>query len=157
MKILLAVDGSPCSDQAVEEISRRPWPAQSEIKVLTAIELPIPPTPEAWAIPPNYFEELDRAASDQARSILERAVAKLKAAMGPEANVKSEAVPGPPRVVILDEAESWGADLILVGSHGYRAWERFLLGSVSQSVVAHAKCSVEVVRCAGGPAVQEVA
>ena len=156
MRILLAVDGSPCSDKAVEEIARRPWPAQSEVKVLTAIELPIPPTPEAWAIPPNYFEELDRAASDQARSVVERAVAKLKAAMGSEGYVKGEAVPGPSRVVILDEAESWGADLIVVGSHGYRRWERFLLGSVSQSVVAHAKCSVEVVRCAGGPATKEV-
>jgi hypothetical protein len=40
-----------------------------------------------------------------------------------------------------------GADLIVVGSHGYRALERFLLGSVSQSVVSHAACSVEVVRC----------
>jgi hypothetical protein len=49
--------------------------------------------------------------------------------------------------VILDEAERWGADLIVVGSHGYRAWERFLLGSVSQAVVSHAKCSVAVVRC----------
>ena len=37
--------------------------------------------------------------------------------------------------MILNEAESWGADLIVVGSHGYRVWERFLLGSVSQSVV----------------------
>jgi hypothetical protein len=46
MKILLAVDGSPCSDKAVEEIARSSWPAQSEIKVLTAIELPIPSTPE---------------------------------------------------------------------------------------------------------------
>jgi nucleotide-binding universal stress UspA family protein len=157
MKIILAVDGSHCSDRAVEEIARRPWPAQSEIKVLTVIELPIPPTPEAWAIPTNYFEELDRAASDQARLIVERAVAKLKMAMGSEANVKGEAVPGTPRVVIVDEAESWGADLIVVGSHGYRAWERFLLGSVSQSVVAHAKCSVEVVRCANGPLIKEAA
>ena len=49
--------------------------------------------------------------------------------------------------MILDEAQRWGADLIVVGSHGYRAWERFLLGSVSQMVVSHAKCSVEVVRC----------
>lgn len=138
MKILLAVDGSPCSDKAVEEIARRSWPAQSEIKVLTAIELPIPSTPEAWTIPPSYLEELDRAASDQACSVVERAVAKLKAAMGSEANVKGEAIPGPPRVVILDEAENWGADLIVVGSHGYRTWERFLLGSVSQSVVSHA-------------------
>lgn len=147
MKILLAVDGSPCSDKAVEEIARRPWPVGSEIKVLTAIELPIPPTPQAWTIPPTYLEELDRAASDQARSVVDRAIAKLKGAMGSEANVKGEAVPGPPRVVILDEAGDWGADLIAVGSHGYRAWERFLLGSVSQSIVSHAKCSVEVVRC----------
>ena len=150
MKILLAIDGSSCSDKAVEQIARRPWPPGSKLKVLTAIELPIPPTPEAWAIPPNYFEELERAASDQARSVVERAVAKLRAAMGSEVNIKGESIPGPPRVVILDEAESWGADLIVVGSHGYRAWERFLLGSVSQSVVSHAKCSVEVVRCSNG-------
>ena len=156
MKILLAVDGSPCSDKAIEEIAHRPWPAASEVKVLTAYELPLPPTPEAWAMPPNYLEELDRAASDQARSVVERAVARLKTGMGLEANVKGEAVPGPPRVVILDVAETWDADLIVVGSHGYRGWERFLLGSVSQSVVAHAKCSVEVVRCPNGPAPKEV-
>jgi len=150
MKILLAVDGSPCSDKAVEEIARRPWPAASEIKVLTAYDLALPPSPEAWAIPPSYLEELDRAASEQARSIIDRAVTRLKSAMGSKANIKGEAVPGPPRVVILDEAESWGADLIVAGSHGYSAWERFLLGSVSQSVVSHAKCSVEVVRCPNG-------
>ena len=45
MKILLAVDGSPCSDAAVEEIARRPWPEGSSVKVLTAYELPTPPTP----------------------------------------------------------------------------------------------------------------
>jgi nucleotide-binding universal stress UspA family protein len=146
MKILLAVDGSQCSDKAIEEVARRPWPTGSEIKVLTAYEVPLPPTPEAWAIPPTYFAELDRAASEHARSVVERAVASLQSSRGSE-NIRGEAVPGPPRTVILDEAVSWGADLIVVGSHGYRAWERFLLGSVSQSIVSHAKCSVEVVRC----------
>ncbi|HEY8187599.1 MAG TPA: universal stress protein [Pyrinomonadaceae bacterium] len=147
MKILLAVDGSPCSDRAIEEIASRPWPAGSEIKVLTAFEQPLPPTPAAWAIPPDYLEELDRATSKNAGLIVERAISKLRAVMGPEANIKGESVPGPPRIVILEEAANWGADLIAVGSHGYRAWERFLLGSVSQSIVSHAKCSVEVVRC----------
>lgn len=154
MKILLAVDGSPCSEDAIEELGRRPWPDGSEIKVLTAFELPLPPTPEAWAVPANYFAELDRAAAANARSIVERAATKLRAALGPMAKIESESAPGPPRAVILDEAESWGADLIVVGSHGYRVWERFLMGSVSQSVVSHAKCSVEVVRCrnrAGAP------
>jgi nucleotide-binding universal stress UspA family protein len=150
MRILLAVDGSQCSDAAIEEIARRPWPEGSEIKVLTAYELPLPPTPEAWAIPPNYFEELDRAASDQARSVIKRAVTQLRSTMDPKANIKGEFAQGSPRTVILDEAESWGADLVVVGSHGYGAWQRFLLGSVSQSVVSHAKCSVEVVRCQKG-------
>jgi len=147
MKILLAVDGSSCSDSAIEEIARRPWPQGSEIKVLSAFELPLPPTPEAWAIPPDYFEELDRAAQTNSRSIVARAVERLKSAFGNSFVIEGEIAPGTPRMIILDEAEDWGADLIVVGSHGYRAWERFLLGSVSQAVVSHAKCSVEVVHC----------
>ncbi len=147
MKILLAVDGSPCSGAAIEEIVRRPWPEGSEIKVMSAFELPLPPTPEAWAIPPDYFEELDRAAQANARSIVESAVRRLKSACGSSLIINGTIAPGTPRIVILDEAEEWGADLIVVGSHGYGAWERFLLGSVSQALVSHAKCSVEVVRC----------
>jgi len=38
------------------------------------------------------------------------------------------------------------ADLILLGSHGYTGLKRWLMGSVAQFVVGHAKCSVEVVR-----------
>jgi nucleotide-binding universal stress UspA family protein len=147
MKVLLAVDGSTCSDEAVAEVARRPWPQGSEIEVLTAFELPLPPSPETWAGPPTYFDELDRAASERARSLVAEAVTKVGSAIGSTANVKGKFAAGPARSVILDEAESWGADLIVVGSHGYRPWERFLLGSVSQSVVSHAKCSVEVVRC----------
>jgi nucleotide-binding universal stress UspA family protein len=149
MKILLAIDGSSCSDEAIEEIGRRPWPEGSRIKVLTAFELPLPATPEAWALPPSYLEEMDRSARKQAQAIVERAIARLQSKLD-AAVVDGEFLPGSPRTVILDEAESWGADLIVVGSHGYRAWERFLLGSVSQSVVSHAKCSVEVVRCPNG-------
>ena len=147
MKILLAIDGSPCSDAAIEEVSRRPWPDGSSIKVLTAFELPMPPTPEAWALPVNYLEEMDVALSKQAQNIVDRAIAKLKPKLPHTISLDAQILPGSPRNAILDEAESWGADLILVGSHGYRAWERFLLGSVSQSVISHAKCSVEVVRC----------
>jgi nucleotide-binding universal stress UspA family protein len=48
--------------------------------------------------------------------------------------------------IIIETAKDWGADLIVLGSHGYRAIERFLLGSVSQAVASHAPCSVEIVR-----------
>ena len=79
--------------------------------------------------------------------MIDGAIQKLKFKLNKSISLDAALVPGPPRTVILDEAESWGADLIVVGSHGYRAWERFLLGSVSHAVVSHAKCSVEVVRC----------
>ena len=147
MKILLAIDGSPCSDVAVEEIARRPWPAGSSVKVLNAFDLPLPATPEGWALPTNYFDELDQAVRTQAKSIVERAIEKLRTKLDKTITTDGQFLPGPPRAVILDEAEGWGADLIVVGSHGYGRWERFLLGSVSQSVVSHAKCSVEVIRC----------
>ena len=51
-----------------------------------------------------------------------------------------------PRTVIVDAADEWQADLIVVGSHGRTGLQRLVLGSVSQSVVAHAHCSGEVVR-----------
>ena len=145
MKILLAVDGSPCSLYAVEEVARRPWPAESQIKVLNAYEVPVPATPEGWLLPPEHFDELDRAIKKQANAIVQNAARTLRSRL-PEAAIEIAVLPGSPRAVILDEAKTWKADLIVVGSHGYRAWERFLMGSVSQSVVSHAKCSVEVVR-----------
>ena len=146
MKILLAIDGSPCSDAAVEEVARRPWPEGSFVKVLTAIEIPLPPTPEAWAIPLTYYEDMETALRKQGQNIVNRAIEKLKC--NKTFTTDGVLIPGAPRPVILDEAEDWGADLIVLGSHGYGALKRFLLGSVSQAVVSHAKCSVEVVRCA---------
>jgi nucleotide-binding universal stress UspA family protein len=47
---------------------------------------------------------------------------------------------------ILDTAHSLGADLIVMGSHGRRGLEKLVLGSVAQSVLAHADISTLVVR-----------
>ena len=147
MRIILAIDGSPCSDAAVEEVARRPWPEGSSIKVLTAFEVPTPPTAETWALPVNYFNDMDLALRKQAQNVVDRAIQKLKPNLNKSISLDAALIPGAPRTVILQEAEDWRADLIVLGSHGYRAWERFLMGSVSQAVVSHAHCSVEVVRC----------
>lgn len=146
MKILIAVDGSPFSDVAVEQVSRRPWPPGSKVLLLTAFEAPLAAAPDIWTLPSEYFDQVERSVRLRADLVMESAVAKLKAALGPDIEVKGKCVAGAPRRVILDEAENWKADLIVVGSHGYPTWERLLLGSVSQAVVSHAKCSVEVAR-----------
>jgi nucleotide-binding universal stress UspA family protein len=64
----------------------------------------------------------------------------------PGLTVETAVQEGDPRSVILDAADDWKADLIVVGSHGRTGLKRLVLGSVAQSVVAHASCSVEVVR-----------
>ena len=146
MKILIGVDGSEYSDAALDEVSERAWPKGSQILVAHAFEMPVATTPEVWSLSPDYYEQLDRAVRTQSDGIIEAAVEKLESRLGDRVEIKSKAILGSPKRVILDEAESFKADLIVVGSHGYPTWERLLLGSVSQAVVSHAKCSVEVVR-----------
>lgn len=146
MRILLAVDGSPYGEAAINEVAARTWPADTEVKVVTAFEVPLAPAPEVWMLPPDYFDKLEQAARDHAKSVNDGAVAQLKSSVNSAIEITGEILAGSARSVILEEAEAWRADLIVVGSHGYGAWQRFLLGSVSQAVVSHAKCSVEVVR-----------
>jgi nucleotide-binding universal stress UspA family protein len=148
MKILLAIDGSPCSETAVLETARRPWPDDSQFRVISVIEPPGALTAEPYMGVNSYFEEVERLKKQQAEEILAEAAAVLREGAGTaQIEVATEALTGSPKRTIVEEAEAWGADLIVVGSHGYHTWERMLLGSVSQSVAAHALCSVEIVRC----------
>jgi nucleotide-binding universal stress UspA family protein len=146
MKILLAVDGSAYSHAAVEEVAKRPWPPQSEIKVITAAETPVMVGVEPWVPSPEYFEQLEKSIREAAQAVIESALLKLKTTDDKTLKISSEIIPGPPRQVIVEEAERWVADLIVMGSRGLGTWNRLLLGSVSNSVVHHAKCSVEIVR-----------
>ena len=115
MKLLLAVDGSSFSDAAIEEVGSRPWPPNSEVIVMTAAELPVIVGFEQWAAAPIYFDEIEAAVRDSAKAVLEKAVSKLKS-MKTALAITSEVIQGPPREVIVDEAEKRGVDLIVMGS-----------------------------------------
>lgn len=107
MKILLPVDGSAYSDAAVEEVARRPWPPQSEVKVISAAETPIVVGMEPWAASPEYFENLEKAVREAAQSTIQRALAKLQMTEDKTLKIVSEIIQGPPRQVIVEEAERW--------------------------------------------------
>jgi len=148
MKILLAVDGSDCSDAAVTEVAGRPWPASSEMKVISVVEPPpLMAMPDTWGPPTDYYDALEKSAHEQATAAIDKAVRMLRSRVGQNATVTGDALRGLPKEAILQEAERWGADLIVVGSHGYKGLTRLWLGSVSHAVATHAKCSVEIVRC----------
>lgn len=93
------------------------------------------------------YDGLEQAMYERARAAVEKATAKLFADTdGRIRNVTMAVLVGVPKRAILEEAERFGADVIVVGSHGHGMLERFLLGSVSQAVALHATCSVEIVR-----------
>jgi nucleotide-binding universal stress UspA family protein len=146
MKILLAIDGSAFSDAAVDEIAQRPWPARAEVKIISVVEPPLLPTVETWVPPDNYIEALEKASEDAARSVTRKAADRITTRHQDALRLTTEIIRGYPKQAILDVADQWGADLIVVGSHGYRGLTRVWLGSVSQAVSSHAKCSVEIVR-----------
>ena len=146
MKILLAVDGSPCSDTAIAEVARRPWPEGSEVRMIVAVEIPTLPVTEAAVLSAQFFEDAEKAARNRAGSVIEDALAKFRAHGNQLLPVTTAIIGDSPKEAIVEEAERWGADLVVVGSHGYRGFKRYLLGSVSQAVATRAKCSVEIVR-----------
>ena len=47
LKVLVAVDGSPCSDRAVQSVAMRPWPTGSEVEVVSVPHTRVPGTPDA--------------------------------------------------------------------------------------------------------------
>ena len=146
MKILLATDGSIHSKAAVSEIARRPFPPNTKVRIVSAYErTPLVTKLEPFGVSEEFYANADHHALKAAENAIENA-AKILRKKNPALAISTTVIEGFPKSVILEEAEKFGADLIVLGSHGYRAVERFLLGSVSQAVVLHAKCSVEIVR-----------
>lgn len=143
MKILLAIDGSPPSEAAIEEVRERPWPTPSTVRILSVIQPYVPPATEIVLAGATLQEIRERQATE-ADQLVKQAGERITAPG--RLSVETTIAEGDPRTAIVDEADEWQADLIVVGSHGRTGLKRLMLGSVAQSVVAHAHCSVEVVR-----------
>ncbi len=139
MKILIGIDDSKVSGDVLRAIVTQFRTEHTEIRVLHVLQ-PFAPAPPQMA--PGYAPELEEQ-KKPARELVERIAKELRSA-GFKVDTAVEV--GDIRERIIDSAAEWGADLIVVGSHGERGIRRFLLGSVAEFVARHAKCSVEIVR-----------
>lgn len=148
MKILIATDGSECSQKALEKCCEIiTEPEKAEIKIVSVAEQAAVMPAEPFVVSAEYVQTLDRLVVKQSETFLEKAVNTLKAHFpSAQISVATKILHGSPAQSVVAEAEEWAADLIVVGSHGYGFWERMMLGSVSQSIINHAPCSVLVVR-----------
>lgn len=144
MKILLAIDDSTFSKAATQAVVSRIRPEDAEVVVLTVVDLMNYFTDEktAEALIPN-IEKTRLSRLHDASELVERAASLLRTAGFRVTVGVSE---GDPRVRIVEKAEDWKADLIVMGSHGRKGFDRALLGSVSEAVARHAPCSIAIVR-----------
>jgi len=147
MKILVATDGTKHGEAAIEILRRFTMSAADEVKIVSVVDMAVPLAIDVYGGYLPDTTELEKAARSNAAQILETAVAAAKIIAGKDGPaVSGDVLFGSPESRIVETAEQMPADLIIVGSHGYNRWERLLLGSVSDSVVHHAPCSVLVVR-----------
>jgi nucleotide-binding universal stress UspA family protein len=147
MKVLVPTEGSEFSNAAIEKCCKMFDESENtEIEILSVVEMVERPT-DPFGAPSEYIHDLNAAALKKATDVVDQAAEEIRKDY-PELGTQltTKVVKGSPNQEIVEEAENWGADLIVMGSHGYGFWRRSLLGSVSESVVHLAPCSVLVVR-----------
>jgi nucleotide-binding universal stress UspA family protein len=133
MNVLVAVDSSSVYENVLTEVALRPWPAGASLCVLTVVE-----PSYVWNVP-----RMENGPQETAENMVHLAVKQLTARQLQAYSVVKQ---GDPKSVIVDEALRMNADLVILGSRGHSGVTRFLLGSVAETVVRSAACSVEVVR-----------
>jgi nucleotide-binding universal stress UspA family protein len=156
MRILIGYDGSDHANIAIDELSRAGVPDGSEVYVVTVADV--------WPnLPASAFEvtdparlagmspmvrrahELAASAMRDARATAEQGAARVRERCS-HVIASTDACAGSSSMSLVEYARNKKVDLIVVGAHGKGAIMRALLGSVSQSVLTHATCSVRVAR-----------
>jgi nucleotide-binding universal stress UspA family protein len=142
MRVLLAHDGSDHAAGAANLVGEIRWPSGSVLRVVSVIEpAMVPATTLAGGA--HYSSEIDAELSAYYDEAVSEAVRKLEA---PDRTVDGAVLRGRPATVITEEAQTFGADVVIVGSRGHGAIASLVLGSVSAEVVDHAPCPVLVAR-----------
>ena len=142
MRILLAIDGSKFSDAATQAVIAQAISGEVEVRVVRVIDTMDNPFPAMTAFDAE-IEHAPNVPRKPAEALVEATAALLRAS-GLKTTTAVEW--GDPRSKIIDAAQQWHPDLIVLDSHGRTGLERFSMGSVSDAVARHAPCSVEVVR-----------
>ncbi len=142
MKVLLAIDGSRFSELAVKSVLDRSWPCDTKFDILSVVEPLIQIGDPALAL---YEASAQEDLRDDAMMLV-ATVANRISDKFENSTVSTTVRDGSAATVILQVAEEWKPDFIIMGSHGRKGFKKFLLGSVSECVVRNAACSVEIIK-----------
>jgi nucleotide-binding universal stress UspA family protein len=143
-KIVCPVDFSNCAQQALNYATELAKQFDAELSIVHAYEDPaayVTPMPMSGYVGPGAELLLEL------RKQLEVRLAQTTEDVKKQGvRVSSELLEGAPYRVVLDWAKEYGADLIVVGTHGHTGLTHALLGSVTERIVRMAHCPVLTIR-----------
>ena len=159
MKVLIAYDGSDCSDAALDDLPRAGLPGHVDARVFSVVGMAVTDalypvqalsTPMA-SYPLRQPDALPAPAKliEQMRNIAGSAADRLRRQF-PAWTIDMETGYGVPGPLIVDQTKTWKADLVLMGSHGRHGVSRLMTGSVSQHVLNHSCCAVRITHRTAG-------
>ena len=157
MKILIGHDGSQSADAALVDLQRAGLPVEAEALIVSVADVMMVPATPAYELAGEalmsrrvtaglvYAQRQTERVVKEAKEFASRARDKVQAYF-PHWDVRAETLAGTPVLKLINKANEWKPDLIVVGSHGRSAVSRFILGSVSKKVVTDSGHSVRVSR-----------
>jgi len=138
--ILVPVDFSPFSDEAMERAIELAREFGAKLHVAHAFSLPLPlMAPYEVAVPTELFDQARESASEQLRKEAEKASAA-------GVDVTPHLLEVPAATAIVELAERIEADLIVMGTRGRTGLKHVLLGSVAERTLRLSPCSVLAVK-----------
>jgi nucleotide-binding universal stress UspA family protein len=149
MKLILGIDDSPHSRAALEWVRKAAWPAGTRALVVSVVRPLVSAYTEAYA---PATPALDEAWNEQLRFHGEITAVAERELRSAGLDTSAKVVQGDPRTALVEAARDEHADLVVVGSHGRTGLAKLIMGSVAAYVVAHAPCSVLVVKLPAGSA-----
>lgn len=143
-KILVPVDGSPTSNEGLAEAIKLGRLTGARLRLLHAVDmLSITLTPEAsMSTSPALIDLLKEGGQD----VLNKAKAMVLEGGLAADTVLKDTLAGRVADLVVDEAKHWGADLIVIGTHGRRGVGRLVLGSDAEQVLRLSPVPVLLVR-----------
>jgi universal stress protein A len=137
IRILATTDFSPGADVAVRWAAMLAQRFEAELILLNVIDLSFLLVPSLPAAGPIMHADYDVLQSFREEAKRQMALVKER-----YPNARSEIREGSPRPVILEEAVSLDASVVVMGTHGRSGIAHLLLGSVAEHVVRHSKVPV---------------
>jgi nucleotide-binding universal stress UspA family protein len=142
-RILVPVDGSPTSNRGLDEALRIAALTKGQLRLMHVIdELSLAGSMGAYAAYSDWINVLRANGAE----LIQQAEAKAKAAGIAADTVLHDNFAGPVHDLVIQEARTWPADLIVIGTHGRRGLPRMVLGSSAEKILREAPVPVLLVR-----------